>query len=211
MKRAIEVLLVVLTMPAWMPAAGICALLVCVTMGRPVMFRQERAGKGGKTFRIAKFRTMREGPGTDAERLTAVGRILRATSLDEVPQLFQVLSGEMALVGPRPLPVRYLPRYSPEQRRRHEVRPGITGWAQVNGRNALSWPQKFAYDVWYVDHQTLALDAKILLLTIAKVFRRSGVDSSAGETMPEFTGAEEGGAGRERAVATPWCTSACRG
>ena len=188
MKRLIDTILVVAAMPLWLPAAALCAAAILVTMGRPVLFRQERAGLYGIPFRIAKFRTMRPGEGSDAERLTKIGRIIRSTSLDELPQLFQVLTGKMALVGPRPLPVRYLPRYSPEQRRRHEVRPGITGWAQVNGRNAISWERKFAYDVWYVDHQSLALDAKILFLTVARVFKRSGIDSGAGETMPEFTG-----------------------
>ena len=189
MKRLIETILVVAAMPLWLIAAAVCAVAILVTMGRPVLFRQERAGLNGAPFRIAKFRTMREGDGSDAERLTKIGHLIRSTSLDELPQLFQVLTGKMALVGPRPLPVRYLPRYSPEQRRRHEVRPGITGWAQVNGRNAISWEEKFAYDVWYVDHRSLALDAKILFLTVARVFRRSGIDSGAGETMPEFTGA----------------------
>lgn len=188
MKRLIDVAIVLVAMPVWLCVALACAIAIFLTMGRPVLFRQERAGKDGKPFRIAKFRTMRDGDGTDAERLTRIGRLLRATSLDELPQLFQVLSGSMALVGPRPLPVRYLPRYSTEQMRRHEVRPGITGWAQVNGRNAISWQQKFAYDVWYVDHQSLALDAKILFLTVAKVFRRSGINSTSAETMPEFTG-----------------------
>ena len=189
MKRILETLLVILSAPLWLPAAAVCAIATAATAGRPVLFRQERAGLGGRSFRIAKFRTMRDGEGSDFERLTKVGRVLRATSLDEIPQLFQVISGTMSLVGPRPLPVRYLPRYSPEQARRHEVRPGITGWAQVNGRNALSWREKFALDVWYVDHRSLALDAKIILLTFAKVFRRSGVNAGAEETMPEFTGA----------------------
>lgn len=152
------------------------------------MFRQERAGKDGRQFSIMKFRTMRGGEGSDAERITRFGRILRATSLDELPQLLHVLSGTMALVGPRPLPVRYLPRYSKEQMRRHEVRPGITGWAQVNGRNAISWEQKFALDTWYVEHRTFALDMKILFLTFAKVFRRSGINASDVETMEEFMG-----------------------
>ena len=188
MKRLVDVLVVVAASPLWLAALGVCALGVRLTMGAPVMFRQERAGKGGRPFTIMKLRTMREGDGTDAERLTRFGRFLRATSLDELPQLFHVLAGTMALVGPRPLPVRYLPRYSKEQSRRHEVRPGITGWAQVNGRNAISWEEKFALDVWYVDHRSFALDMKILFLTVAKVFRRSGIDSSTGETMEEFMG-----------------------
>ena len=141
-----------------------------------------------RVFRLWKFRTMRGGPGTDAERLTRAGRFLRRTSLDELPQLFHVLSGKMALVGPRPLPARYLPRYTPEQARRHAVRPGITGWAQVNGRNALSWEEKFRLDVWYVDHRSLALDLRILWRTLLKTVRPSGIDHADGETMPEFTG-----------------------
>ena len=186
MKRFWETILVLLTMGLWLPLLLVVALLILVTMGRPVLFRQERAGKGGRPFRILKFRTMRAGAGTDAERLTRVGRVLRATSLDELPQLLQVLTGTMSLVGPRPLPVRYLPRYTPEENRRHEVRPGITGWAQVNGRNALTWEQKFAYDVWYVDHRSIGLDVKILFRTVARVFARSGVNAGKDETMEEL-------------------------
>jgi len=133
---------------------------------------------------------MRAGDGSDMERTTRLGRLLRATSLDELPQLLHVLSGRMALVGPRPLPTAYLPRYSPAQARRHEVRPGLTGWAQVHGRNAITWEEKFAYDVWYVDHRSLALDAKILFLTVVAVFRRAGINASASETMGEFRGTD---------------------
>lgn len=186
MKRLWETVLVLLTMVLWLPLLLTVALTVLVTMGRPVWFRQERAGKGGRPFRILKFRTMRSGEGSDTERLTRVGRVLRATSLDELPQLLQVLTGTMALVGPRPLPVRYLPRYTPEENRRHEVRPGITGWAQVNGRNALTWEQKFAHDVWYVDHRSFGLDVKILFRTVARVFARSGVNAGKDETMEEL-------------------------
>ena len=189
MKRLLDIALVVLFAPLWLPLAALAALAVAASMGRPVFFRQERAGKGGRPFRMMKFRTMRGGPGSDAERLTRTGRVLRATSLDELPQLFHVLAGEMSLVGPRPLPTAYLPRYSALQARRHEVRPGITGWAQVNGRNAISWERKFELDVWYVDHASVALDLKILFLTVMRVFSRAGVDASASETMPEFTGA----------------------
>ena len=188
MKRFSETLLVLATAPLWLAAAGAVAMAVLLSMGAPVIFRQERAGLGGRPFRFAKFRTMRDGPGTDAERTTRLGRFLRSTSLDELPQLFHVLSGRMSLVGPRPLPTAYLPRYSPEQARRHEVRPGITGWAQVNGRNAISWDEKFRLDVWYVDNRSLALDAKILLMTVFKVFRQSGINSSSEVTMPEFKG-----------------------
>ena len=186
MKRLWETILVLLTMVLWLPLLLTVALTVLVTMGRPVWFRQERAGKGERPFRILKFRTMRSGEGSDTERLTRVGRVLRATSLDELPQLLQVLTGPMALVGPRPLPVRYLPRYTPEENRRHEVRPGITGWAQVNGRNALTWEQKFAHDVWYVDHRSFGLDVKILFLSVARVFARSGVNAGKDETMEEL-------------------------
>ncbi len=188
MKRFVESLVVLLTLPVWGSVALIVALVVWLTLGSPILFRQERAGKGGTPFTLLKFRTMREGNGTDAERLTRVGRFLRATSLDELPQLLQVLTGTMALVGPRPLPIRYLPRYTPEQARRHVVRPGITGWAQVNGRNQLSWEEKFVHDVWYVEHQSLGLDVKILCRTLGKVFVQSGINQSKMETMAEFTG-----------------------
>ena len=155
-------------------------------MGRPVFFVQERPGLNGKPFKLVKFRTMREGTESDGERLTRLGKLLRATSLDELPELWNVLRGEMSLVGPRPLLMRYLPRYTPEQARRHEMRPGITGWAQVNGRNALSWEQKFVYDVWYVDHQSFWLDMKILWLTIWQVIARRGINAEGEATMGEF-------------------------
>ena len=188
MKRAFDILLTLWTAPLWLPLAALVALAVYATMGPPALFVQERAGLNGRVFRLWKFRTMRGGPGTDAERLTRAGRFLRRTSLDELPQLFHVLSGKMSLVGPRPLPARYLPRYTPEQARRHAVRPGITGWAQVNGRNALSWEEKFRLDVWYVDHRSLALDLRILWRTLLKAAHPSGIDHADGETMPEFTG-----------------------
>jgi lipopolysaccharide/colanic/teichoic acid biosynthesis glycosyltransferase len=168
----------------------VVARAVRVADGSPVVFRQERAGLGGRPFSMMKFRTMKSGEGSDAERTTRLGRFLRSTSLDELPQLLHVLSGKMALVGPRPLPTAYLPRYSPEQARRHEVRPGITGWAQVNGRNAISWDEKFRLDVWYVDNHSLLLDAKILFLTVWRTVRREGINSSATETMEEFKGKE---------------------
>lgn len=186
MKRFAETLLTVLAAPLWLAAFAATAAAVALRDGRPVFFRQERAGLHGKPFAMLKFRTMRPGNGPDMERMTKLGRFLRATSLDELPQLFHVLSGKMALVGPRPLPVRYLPRYSPRQARRHEVRPGITGLAQINGRNAISWEEKFEYDVRYVETRSFALDLRILFATIAKVFRRSGVDSSPQDTMEEF-------------------------
>jgi len=197
-KRLIDTLIVLIAAPVWVPVAAIVALAIRVTMGAPVMFVSERAGLGGKAFRFLKFRTMREGKVKvrgegegDGERLTKLGRFLRATSLDELPQLLHVLSGKMALVGPRPLPVAYLPRYSAEQMRRHEVRPGITGWAQVNGRNELDWEEKFRLDVWYVDHRSLWLDAKILFLTALKTVRGSGISHAGFDTMYEFKGEEK--------------------
>ncbi len=163
-------------------------------LGSPVFFRQTRPGLHGGPFEMVKFRTMTDARGddgnllSDAERLTAFGRFLRATSLDELPELWNVLKGDMSLVGPRPLLMEYLPLYSPEQARRHEVRPGITGWAQVNGRNALSWDDKFKLDVWYVDHRSLWLDVKILWLTVRKVLVREGISAPGDATMPVFKG-----------------------
>lgn len=162
--------------------------------GAGAFFFQERPGKDEKIFRVIKFKTMndpRDASGKllpDAQRLTRVGRFVRSTSLDEIPQLLNVIKGDMSLVGPRPLLVQYLPLYNDVQRRRHEVRPGITGWAQVNGRNAISWEQKFYYDVWYVDHVSLSLDFKILLRTIRKVFKREGISSDTSATMEAFKG-----------------------
>ena len=169
-------------------------VLVRVKLGAPVLFRQIRPGRHGRPFTLYKFRTMtdaRNAAGNllpDARRLTGFGRFLRSTSLDELPELINVLRGEMSLVGPRPLLMEYLPLYSPEQERRHEVRPGITGWAQINGRNALSWEEKFKLDVWYVDNQSLWLDMKIIFLTVWKVFRRDGISAEGEATMPRFTG-----------------------
>lgn len=176
------------------PIMAVAALAIRATMGRPVLFRQLRPGLGGKPFLLLKFRTMRpeapgsRGPASDAERLTPLGRFLRAASIDELPTLWNVLRGDMSLVGPRPLLMEYLDRYSPEQARRHEVKPGITGWAQVNGRNALSWEEKFRLDVWYVDHCSFLLDLKILFLTLLKVLRREGINHPGEATMPEFQG-----------------------
>jgi len=164
--------------------------------GKPFFF-QARPGKGGKIFRIVKFKTMndkKDAAGnllSDAERLTPIGAFVRKTSLDEIPQLINVLKGDMSLIGPRPLLVQYLPLYSAEQARRHDVRPGITGWAQVNGRNAISWKQKFAYDVWYVDHISFLLDVKIFFLTIKKVFVREGISADGHVTITPFTGQED--------------------
>jgi lipopolysaccharide/colanic/teichoic acid biosynthesis glycosyltransferase len=176
------------------PVVLTVAYLVRTRLGRPVLFVQERPGLYGKPFRMFKFRTMtdaRDAEGRllpDSERLTPFGRWLRASSLDELPELINVLRGEMSLVGPRPLLVEYLPLYSPEQARRHEVRPGITGWAQINGRNAISWDEKFSLDVWYVDHQSLWLDIKVLTLTVWRVLRREGISAAGEATMPVFSG-----------------------
>lgn len=170
------------------------AIIVRFRIGTPVFFRQERAGLMGQSFRIIKFRSMtdaRDGQGRllpDEQRLTSLGRFLRSTSLDELPELINVLTGEMSLVGPRPLYSKYLDRYTPEQMRRHEVKPGITGWAQVNGRNALTWEQKFELDVWYVDHQSFLFDLKILALTIWKIVRREGISEPGHATAQEFMG-----------------------
>jgi len=174
------------------------ALLVRVKIGTPIFFTQSRPGLHGNAFTMIKFRTMTNARGADgsllpdAERLTRFGRFLRATSLDELPELWNVLKGEMSLVGPRPLLIEYLPLYSPEQARRHDVRPGITGWAQVNGRNAISWDEKFKLDVWYVDHQSFWLDMKILLLTVRRVFQRHGISADGEATMKPFMGTKGG-------------------
>ena len=182
-------LVALLTVPALL-----LVLLVRVKLGPPVFFTQTRPGLHGQPFQMIKFRTMTNAcadNGTllpDCERLTCFGRFLRSTSLDELPELLNVLKGEMSLVGPRPLLMDYLPLYSPEQARRHEVKPGITGWAQVNGRNAISWEEKFELDVWYVDHQSFWLDLKILFLTVKRVFLRSGISAYGEMTMPRFTG-----------------------
>jgi lipopolysaccharide/colanic/teichoic acid biosynthesis glycosyltransferase len=176
------------------------ALLIRLRMGSPTLFRQERAGLGGEGFELVKFRTMRpappgdDGPDSDRDRLTPLGRLLRSTSLDELPTLVNVVRGDIGLVGPRPLPVRYLPRYSLEHARRHEVRPGITGWAQANGRNALSWDEQLDMDVWYVDHKSLRLDMRILRDTVARVVRRDGISADGHATRPEFPGSGAGSA-----------------
>lgn len=177
-----------------LPFLALIALFVIAIDGRPVFFRHPRAGQGGASFTLYKFRTMTEACGPDGqwlpdgERLTRLGRWLRRLSLDELPQLWNVWRGEMSFVGPRPLPLRYLPRYTPQQNRRHEVKPGITGWAQINGRNAISWEEKFRLDVWYVDHWSLALDVKILALTVWKVLSGQGLSQEGQATMEEFRG-----------------------
>jgi lipopolysaccharide/colanic/teichoic acid biosynthesis glycosyltransferase len=174
------------------PVLLVVALAILVSMGRPVFFRQQRPGYKGRPFLLTKFRTMTLGAGADAQRLTPLGRFLRSTSLDELPELWNVLCGQMSLVGPRPLLMQYLSRYTNEQARRHEAMPGITGWAQVHGRNAISWEEKFKYDVWYVDHASVGLDIRILLLTLRQVFTRSGISAAGVATMPEFMGADKG-------------------
>ena len=191
MKRLLDTFVVILFAPLWLPLLALAALGVRIAMGSPILFRQERIGRGDKPFTIFKLRTMRTGEGTDAERLTPFGRFLRKTSLDELPQFFNVLRGDMSLVGPRPLPSAYLPLYSSEQRRRHEVRPGITGWAQVNGRNAITWTHRFELDVWYVDHHSLWLDLRIVLMTIAAVVTHRGISAEGEATIKAFTGNED--------------------
>ena len=176
------------------PVFLILIYLIRKNLGEPVFFTQERPGKDGKPFKMIKFRSMRDAvdkdgnPLPDSERLTPFGKKLRATSLDELPELWNVLRGEMSLVGPRPLLMSYLPLYNEFQNRRHEMKPGVTGWAQVNGRNALSWDEKFAYDIWYIDHFSLWFDMKILFLTIKKVFIKEGISAEGEATMPYFTG-----------------------
>ncbi len=178
------------------PVMVVVASAVAVDLGRPVLFRQRRLGRGGVHFEVLKFRTMRDAVGpdgrqrADGERLTPLGRWLRGSSLDELPQLWNVLRGEMSIVGPRPLLPRYLTRYSAEQARRHDVKPGITGWEQINGRNARPWEHKFALDVWYVDHWSLGLDVRIIARTVGAVLRRDGVSAPGEATMPEFMGTD---------------------
>lgn len=180
------------------------AAAIALKMGRPVLFRQKRPGLHGEIFEMIKFRTMTDARGPDgkllpdAERMTPLGNFLRRSSLDEFPEFLNVLKGTMSVVGPRPLLVQYLPRYSAEQLRRHLVKPGVTGWAQINGRNALSWDEKFALDVWYVDNRSLALDVKIVALTVLKVVRRDGISAAGEATMGEFMGDAEKAAPRKR-------------
>lgn len=179
------------------PLIAIISISIRKNLGSPVLFRQVRPGKNGEPFEMVKFRTMRDASDTDgnllpdSERMTTFGNFLRSTSLDELPELWNVLKGDMSLVGPRPLLMEYLPLYSKEQYRRHEVRPGVTGWAQVNGRNAISWEEKFALDVWYVENQSLWLDIKILWLTVKKVLVRDGISAEGEVTMSKFTGTME--------------------
>lgn len=193
-KRCFDLLLIVLGAPILGVVLLALVMVVRIKLGSPVFFSQMRGGTNGQPFRIIKFRSMtdaRDAAGNllpDAERLTAFGKFLRSSSLDELPELWNVLKGEMSLVGPRPLLVEYLPLYTTEQARRHDVRPGITGWAQVNGRNAISWEEKFEYDVWYVENQSLALDMKILWLTFQNVWQRRNINAPQEATMSKFTG-----------------------
>ena len=194
---ASAVMLVVLS-----PVLLAVAILVAIGLGRPVLFRQQRPGLHGRAFTLVKFRTMRNtderrGLISDADRLTALGRVLRSTSLDELPTMWNVLRGDMSLVGPRPLLMCYLERYTPQQARRHHVRPGVTGLAQVRGRNALSWEEKFALDVWYVENRTVGLNLRICAETFVKVVRRDGISADGDVTMPEFTGCPAPPAGQQ--------------
>lgn len=196
-KRLLDFCLALSLLLVLLPIMIILSIMVALKLGRPILFRQVRPGLGAILFTLYKFRTMtdaRDAQGSllsDAERLTPLGRFLRSTSLDELPELFNVLKGEMSLVGPRPLLTKYLDRYTPEQARRHEVKPGITGWAQINGRNAISWEQKFALDVWYVEHLSLGLDLKILLLTAWKTLQREGISQAGQATAQEFMGEQD--------------------
>lgn len=206
MKRLIDIAVSATGLVLLSPVLAGIALVSLILLGRPVLFRQERPGLRGRPFRLVKFRTMRADRSgevertPDAERLTRWGRFLRRQSLDELPELWNVLRGEMSLVGPRPLLVEYLPLYSARQARRHEVLPGMTGWAQVNGRNALSWEEKFELDVWYVDHRTLGLDLAILLATLTTVARRRGISAAGEATMRRFEGSETEAKEREGAT-----------
>lgn len=194
LKRLLDILTAAAGFLLLSPVFFVVSVLVRLNLGTPVFFRQQRPGRNGKPFLMVKFRTMRDAvdaqgnPLPDELRLTRLGRLLRSTSLDELPELWNVLVGDMSLVGPRPLLMEYLPLYNAEQARRHDVRPGITGWAQVNGRNAISWEEKFRLDVWYVDNQSLWLDVRILFMTAWKVFRRHGISADGEATMSRFTG-----------------------
>ena len=193
-KRGFDLLATVLGLVVVLPIMLVTGLLVRIILGSPVLFRQQRPGYKGRPFITYKFRTMTDARGPDgmllpdADRLAPFGRFLRSTSMDDLPQLFNVLRGEMSLVGPRPLLMKYLELYTPEQRRRHDVLPGMTGWAQVNGRNALSWDERFRLDVWYVDHWSFWLDVRILFMTLGKVVRREGISQPGHATAEEFKG-----------------------
>lgn len=190
LKRAGDIIVAVAALTLLAPLMLLIAIAVRLRMGAPILFRQERPGLNGQPFTLLKFRTMADGDGPDVDRLTGLGRFLRRSSLDELPEFWNILTGEMSLVGPRPLLMHYLPLYSPEQARRHEVKPGLTGWAQVNGRNALGWDEKFAADVWYVDHQSLGLDLEIIARTIVLILSGEGVSAAGEATMSPFEGSD---------------------
>ena len=196
LKRLFDITLAIILIVIFLPVYIMVSILILIKMGRPILFRQQRPGLIGKVFSIYKFRTMTNEADEngnllpDDKRLLGTGKFIRSTSLDELPQIFNVLKGDMSFVGPRPLLMEYLPRYGERQKKRHDVKPGITGWAQVNGRNAISWEQKFEYDVWYVEHQSFLLDMKILWLTFLKVVRRSDISSGTAVTMEKFRGSE---------------------
>lgn len=197
MKRLFDLSVSLIVLLAFSPILLVLACVIALNLGRPVIFKQMRPGLNAESFNMIKFRTMKEAfdengvPLPDDLRMTRLGSFLRSSSLDEIPGLWNVLKGDMSLVGPRPLLMEYLPLYSKEQARRHEVRPGITGWAQVNGRNAISWEDKFKLDVWYVDNQSFWLDIKILFMTIKKIFIREGISAQGDVTMPKFTGSKK--------------------
>lgn len=197
LKKLFDKILALVLIILFLPLYIVVSLLILIKMGRPILFRQRRPGKNEKIFGIYKFRTMTNEKDEfgellpDEKRLIGVGKFIRSTSLDELPQLFNVLKGEMSFVGPRPLLIEYLPLYNEKQKKRHDVLPGITGWAQVNGRNAISWEEKFDLDVWYVENQSFLLDIKILWMTFLKVVKRSDISSSTSSTMEKFTGSED--------------------
>ena len=197
LKRFIDILFSLLGLIVLMPVIIVIAVIIRCKLDSPVLFRQLRPGRGGRPFEMIKFRTMRDAvdarglPLSDAERMTKLGAFLRASSLDELPELWNVLKGDMSLVGPRPLLMEYLPLYNARQYRRHDVRPGVTGWAQVNGRNSLTWEKKFELDVWYVENRSVWLDAKIIFLTLQKVIKRDGISADGEATMSKFTGNEQ--------------------
>jgi len=197
MKRLTDIFIIFLGLPLLIPAYILIAMLIKIKLGSPIIFKQTRPGLNGEVFNLIKFRTMTNkidefgNPLSDSKRLMKFGKFLRSTSLDELPELWNVLNGSMSIVGPRPLLEEYMPLYSQDQARRHNVRPGITGWAQINGRNSISWEDKFDYDQWYVDNQSFLLDIKIILLTIIKVIKRDGISSQGEATMSKFTGTKK--------------------
>ena len=197
-KRLLDIVVSATALLLLSPLLLYLAYLIRKNLGSPVLFQQIRPAQGGKPFKMIKFRTMRDAvdkqgkPLPDSERLTPFGKKLRASSLDELPELWNVLKGEMSLVGPRPLLMEYLPLYNAQQMRRHEMKPGITGWAQINGRNATTWDERFAHDIWYIDHYSFWLDLKILCLTFKKVWQKDGINAAGEATMPKFTGNPDG-------------------